>query len=92
MGLDTLKDFLAVIGGVSLILGPVLGAWLTIRVHKSIWSAPAFIKLDARVKATEQWQTDHAEDVKMIPRLAIILDNVDEALRELKKVVEQLRT
>lgn len=83
MGLTTLKDLLAVIGGVALIAGPFILAWLTLRVHKAVETAPSHLALTARVTATEGWQREHGEDVKAIPRLSDALERLEKTLDRL---------
>lgn len=83
MGLDTLKDLLAVIGGFALIAGPFMLAWLTLRVHKAVETAPAHLDLAARVTAAEGWQREHSEDVKAIPRFADALERLEKTLDRL---------
>lgn len=83
--LDSLKNLLAVIGGVSLVVGPLASAWLTVRAHRAVSTAPAFIELSGRVTATERWQDEHAADVKYIPQLTVILERVEQTLSQLVK-------
>jgi hypothetical protein len=89
MGLDKLELLLAIIGGVSIIISPFVHAWLTLRVHKAIETAPAFVQLQGRVKANETWQEEHADDVKLIPRLAAVMERVETALEKLTEAFER---
>lgn len=85
---DILKDVLAIIGALAILLGPAIRAWLKLAAQGAVAESPAHIDLAARMRAVENWQSSHAEDVKLIPKLAAILERMEKSLERLLERLE----
>lgn len=91
--LDQFKDFvdlaLRVLGLLAVVLVPLLRPWVRGIIHSAVKTAPALTTLAGRVAAVETWQHDHDDDVKLVPRLADLLERMEATLTDLNTTLRE---
>lgn len=87
--LSSVKDLLAVVGGVAVIITPMGRAWVRGAVHSGLTDAPALTALTGRVSVLEVTVARHDEDVRQVPRLVAVLDRMEHTLDELNTTLRE---